>query len=86
MNNSRGWTLIIGFLVILALGMLAIVSTIRGLGEQALAPVQRIQNASDAISTQVTEALNPVPTIIPDPITIVHDIRSLARLETVAPG
>lgn len=27
--------------------------------------------------------LNPTPTILPDPVTIVHEIRSLARLETI---
>ena len=83
MDNSRGWTLVIGILLILAFGMIAIVSTIRRLGQQALQPVDNIQGVSDAISTQVSQALNPTPTVIPDPITIVHDIRSLARLETV---
>ena len=83
MNNSRAWTLVIGILVILAVGMGLVVGTIKSLGERALAPVQGIQDASDAISTQVSGVLNPTPTILPDPVTIVHDIRSLARLETV---
>jgi len=83
MNNSRGWVLVVGVLLILALGMAAIVSTIRSLGAQALAPVQGVQDVSDSISTQVSQVLNPTPTILPDPLTIIHDIRSLARLETV---
>lgn len=83
MDNSRGWALVIGILLILAIGMTAVVTTIRNLGQQALQPVENIQGVSDAISTQVSQALNPTPTIVPDPVMIVHDIRSLARLETV---
>jgi len=35
------------------------------------------------LSTQIAEVLHPTPTILPDPVTIVHEIRSLARLETI---
>lgn len=83
MDKSRSWALVIGILLILAIGMLSVVSTLRRMGEQALAPVEGIQDASDAIATQVSQALNPTPTILPDPITIIHDVRALARLETV---
>jgi hypothetical protein len=37
----------------------------------------------DDLGTQVAQILNPTPTIIPDPVTIVHEVRSLARLETI---
>jgi hypothetical protein len=36
-----------------------------------------------SLSTQVAQVLHPTPTIIPDPVTIIHEIRSLARLETI---
>jgi hypothetical protein len=42
-----------------------------------------VREAADSLSTQVSQVLNPTPTIIPDPVTIIHDIRSLARLETI---
>ena len=83
MEKSRGWALIIGILVILAVGMFVIVSTIRDLGERALAPVQRFEDVGDSIGTQVADVLNPPPTILADPITIVHEVRAVARLETV---
>ena len=83
MEKSRGWALIIGILVILAVGMFVIVSTIRDLGERALAPVQRFEDVGDSIGTQVADVLNPTPTILADPITIVHEVRAVARLETV---
>ena len=46
----------------------------------ALNPLQR---ANDALGTQVADFLHPTPTILPDPITIIHEVRSLARLETI---
>ncbi|HUF39552.1 MAG TPA: DUF4230 domain-containing protein [Anaerolineales bacterium] len=83
MDNSRGWALVIGILAILAFGMFMIVSTIRALGEQALAPVQRFEDVGDTIGTQVADVLNPTATVLPDPVAIVHDVRTLARFETV---
>lgn len=35
------------------------------------------------MSTQINEILNPTPTVIADPVTIIHEVRSLARLETI---
>ncbi len=35
------------------------------------------------MSTQIADLLHPTPTILPDPVTIIHEVRSLARLETI---
>jgi hypothetical protein len=48
--------------------------------EQAVAPVQL---GNDLLKTQVSQLLHPTPTILPDPVTIIHEVRSLARLETI---
>jgi len=45
--------------------------------------VNPLQQANNTISTQITELLHPTPVIIPDPVTIIHEVRSLARLETI---
>ncbi len=45
--------------------------------------IQPIVQANSGISTQVAEILHPTPTIRPDPITIIHSIQPLARLETI---
>lgn len=45
-----------------------------------LSPLQRTNNA---ISTQISSLLHPTPTILPDPVTIIRQVRSLARLETI---
>ena len=47
---------------------------------EALSPVKE---SSQLLSTQVSGILNPTPTIIPDPVVIINEIQSLARLETI---
>lgn len=78
-NRSRGGILfifVIGMLGILAFGMFSYVQTFQNSADQALGPI-------NALSTQAAQVLNPTPTIIPDPITIVHSVQALARLETI---
>ncbi len=45
---------------------------------------QPFQRAEDLLRKQLQELSHPTPTVLPDPITIVHEVRSLSRLETVA--
>jgi hypothetical protein len=42
-----------------------------------------MQVANQALSTQVSKLLNPTPVVIPDPVTIIREVQSLARLETI---
>ena len=73
------------FFYLAALGILAaaawyVVQSVQQTTQQA---VQPLQQANQAMQTQIAEMLNPTPTIIPDPVSIIHDVRALARLETV---
>lgn len=43
---------------------------------------QSAQTNND-LQTQVAQLLHPTPTILPEPVTIIHEMRSLARLETI---
>jgi hypothetical protein len=45
--------------------------------------VEPILNSNSDMSTQVAVLLHPTPTIFADPLTIIHEVRSLARLETI---
>jgi hypothetical protein len=63
-------------LVIIAWGAYTIVTSFQRTTDEAFAPVS-------ALSTQASQILNPTPTVIPDPVTVIHEIRSLARLETI---
>lgn len=48
--------------------------------ERALAP---FEEANQQLRERVSQLLNPTPTVIPDPVTIINEVRSLARLETI---
>ncbi|RPH56166.1 MAG: DUF4230 domain-containing protein [Chloroflexi bacterium] len=45
--------------------------------------VEPFRQSNAALQTQVADLLHPTPTVIPDPVTIIKDIRALARLETI---
>jgi hypothetical protein len=83
MDKSRRWIFplaLIGFLLITAWAAQQVVGLVRSASEANLSPVKDL---ADSVGTQVANVLNPTPTILPDPVTIIHDVRSLARLETI---
>jgi len=77
----KGLVISILVLVLAVAGLLVAAGLVLKNGaQQALKPVEQ---ASSYLSTQVTNVLHPTPTVIPDPITVLREVRSLARLETV---
>jgi len=84
MQNSRKWVeviiLIIVLIAVFAGSMLFINRQIENALSSAFSPI--IQ-ANEQIKEQINQVLNPTPIIIPDPITIIHEVRGLARLETI---
>ena len=72
--------LIIGVVLVAAY---FIVQTVRESAQVATAPFQQVNQANQALQTQVSNLLNPTPTIIPDPVTYINEVRALARLETI---
>jgi len=70
---------IVLILIIIAAVWIAVTSVNKSISN-ATTP---LRDANNAISTQVSNLLHPTPTIIPDPVTIIREIRSLARLETI---
>lgn len=86
MENRNNFLLILfGVLVIgvLLLIGLMLVSTVEKSLQQAQSAIQPLSDLTQNVGTQVAQVLNPTPTIIPDPVTIIHSVRSLARLETI---
>jgi hypothetical protein len=73
-----GWSyaFAIAGLAILAAAAVLVVSLVRS----ATSPVQSL---SEQVGTQVAQILHPTPTIRPDPVAIVREVRALARLETI---
>ena len=78
----KKWGLIIQVVVLILLvgAGVYLVNAVQNSISDQLAPVR---NMTDNLSTQISVVLNPTPTILPDPVTIVHEVRSLARLETI---
>ena len=83
MKNAFNKIMSILILAVLAAGVYFIVQTVRESAAAATAPLKQINQANEALQTQVSQMMNPMPTIIPDPITYIHEIRALARLETI---
>jgi len=87
MKNSLSTIMSILILIVLAAGVYFIVQTVRqsaaAAASAASAPFQGLQQANESMQTQVSQLLNPTPTIIPDPVTYINEIRAIARLETI---
>ena len=79
-NNSLLSVLIIGVVLVAAY---FIVQTVRESAQAATAPFQQVNQANQSLQTQVSNLLHPTPTIIPDPVTYINEVRALARLETI---
>jgi len=83
MKNTLNTIMSILILVVLAAGVYFIVQTVRESAQAASAPFEQVNQANQALQTQIAQAMNPTPTIIPDPITYISNVRALARLETI---
>ncbi|MDP1780144.1 MAG: hypothetical protein Q8K73_07710, partial [Anaerolineales bacterium] len=83
MKNAFNKIMSILILAVLAAGVYFIVQTVRESAAAATAPLKQINQANEALQTQVSQMMNPTPTIIPDPVTYINEIRALARLETI---
>lgn len=81
-RTSTVITTLLSILILIVIGGAAyyIVQSIRQTTQQAIAPFQQ---ANSGLQTQVSSLLHPTPTIIPDPVTYITEVRALARLETI---
>lgn len=74
------WVLTAGLIIILIIAGVVFVNAVQNSISKQLSPMREM---TGSLSTQVARALNPTPTILPDPVTIIHEVRGLARLETI---
>ncbi|MEE8389255.1 MAG: DUF4230 domain-containing protein [Anaerolineae bacterium] len=82
MNSKFNLNTVILLLILVALavvivGGFALINTVRRLAR----PLEEVEQA---LREQFEEIANPIPTIIPDPVTIIRQVRSLSRLETAS--
>jgi hypothetical protein len=82
-EDTRIWVLVIGILLILGISAFLVVSAVQQGVTQARQAIQPVNDLTGGLATQVNRFLNPTPTILPDPLTIINQVTSLARLETI---
>jgi hypothetical protein len=83
MNGKSAVFFIIVILVVLG-SAYYLVNSIQSTAQGAInGAVEPFRQSNSALQTQVADLLHPTPTIIPDPVTIIKDVRALARLETI---
>jgi hypothetical protein len=67
--------------------VLILVTVLGGIG-MVFWSIQRVTKplaqAEQALQEQFQQILNPTPTVVPDPVTIIREVRGLSRLETAA--
>ncbi len=68
------------FGLVLVVYLFLILFFVKETTDRVLSPLEK---SNRSLSTQVADLLHPTPTIYPDPVTIIHEVRSLARLETI---
>lgn len=81
MKNNNLLSLLI--LIVIGAGVYFIWQTIRDTQQAINEPFAQVNQANQSLQTQVSNLLNPTPTIIPDPVTYINEVRALSRLETI---
>ncbi len=83
---KQNWLSLLVLIAVIAAAYF-IVQTVRDSAQAAAnaasAPFQQFQQANEVLQTQVSDLLHPTPTILPDPVTYINEVRALARLETI---
>ncbi len=82
-NNLRSWILTIGILLIVGVAAFVLIGMVQKSVQQAQQALSPVTDMTDNLGTQVALVLHPTPTILPDPITVIYQVRTLARLETI---
>lgn len=67
----------------MVIGLILLLAIVGWMAYAVVSTVRQTVNPVNALGTQAAQILNPTPTILPDPVTIIHSVQSLARLETI---
>jgi hypothetical protein len=81
MRNNNLFSLLL--LIVIVAGAYFIIQMIQQTQQAVTEPFNQVSQANQSLQTQVSNLLNPTPTIIPDPVTYINEIRALSRLETI---
>jgi len=81
MKNNNLLSLLI--IAVLIAGGYFIWQTVLQTQQSINAPFNQVNAANQTLQSQMSNLLHPTPTIIPDPVTYINEVRALARLETI---
>jgi len=81
MQQNKWFFLLI--ILILCGSLIYTFSVVSSVNQQISKALQPVIDINHGFSTQISGVLHPTPTIRPDPVTIIHAISPLARLETI---
>ena len=76
MKRNLVTALLVGLIAVVIVFGVILLQEVRRVSE----PVASMR---EQLSTQLDRLLNPTPTVLPDPVSIIHEVRALARLETI---
>jgi hypothetical protein len=82
-KNKSSWISTIILTVLILIAILLVVYIFNDIKNQINTTFSPLNQSNRALSTQVAGLLHPTPTILPDPVTIIRQVQSLARLETI---
>ena len=76
MEKNRITYILIAIFVVILWGVISVVNIIKNTTGELVEPV-------NVLNTRAAGIFNSTPTVFADPVTIIRDVRSLARLETI---
>ncbi len=79
-SNRVSMAILISLILVSILLVIYIFNDIKDQINTTFSPLNQ---SNSALSTQVAVLLHPTPTVLPDPVTIIRQVQSLARLETI---
>lgn len=82
-DNSRRLLYLLLFVILILFAIGTVVFLVNSISNGVHNALDPLEQTNHALGTQVANLLHPTPTVIPDPVTIIHEVQSLARLETV---
>lgn len=80
--TQNKWLLLV-LVILLCGGLVYGFSVISSINQKVSTAIQPVIDLNNGLSTQIADILHPTPTIRPDPVSIIHAISPLARLETI---
>jgi hypothetical protein len=69
--------------ILLAVIVIGLAFMVFALARGARETTEPLKQLRGIIETQVSQLFHPTPTVMPDPVSIVHEVQELARLETM---